>query len=255
VRRAALVLALAVVLCAVTVGARDAAAALYNQGNQAYAQGDFDKAIALYGKALEHGANNHRVHYNLANAYFQKREIGLAILHYERALRLAPGDADIRHNLRYARLATVDKWDEPETGFFVRGFRAVRDRVSLSFVVGAAAIAYLLFCTVLLVAVIGRRRAVPRTIALACAAVVFCAGLALAPLVWSKVAHFSGDAAGVVLAPKVEAMSGPGDRFTTVFTVHEGMAFRIQERREGWARVLIPSGFSGWIPVESFETI
>lgn len=41
--------------------------------------------------------------YNLANSYAAAGEIGPAVLNYERALRLAPGDADIRGNLEQVR--------------------------------------------------------------------------------------------------------------------------------------------------------
>ena len=41
--------------------------------------------------------------YNLANSYAQKGQIGLAILNYERALKLSPSDPDILGNLAKVR--------------------------------------------------------------------------------------------------------------------------------------------------------
>jgi tetratricopeptide (TPR) repeat protein len=41
--------------------------------------------------------------YNLGNSYARSGQPGLAVLNYERALLLAPGDADIRANLEYVR--------------------------------------------------------------------------------------------------------------------------------------------------------
>jgi hypothetical protein len=41
--------------------------------------------------------------YNLGNSYARAGKLGLAVLNYERAALLAPGDADIRANLEYVR--------------------------------------------------------------------------------------------------------------------------------------------------------
>jgi hypothetical protein len=41
--------------------------------------------------------------YNVANSYARARKPGLAVLNYERAALLAPGDTDIRANLDYVR--------------------------------------------------------------------------------------------------------------------------------------------------------
>src|ERR1700734_1706005 len=41
--------------------------------------------------------------YNLANSYARSGKAGLAVLSYERAALLAPGDPDINANLEYVR--------------------------------------------------------------------------------------------------------------------------------------------------------
>jgi len=41
--------------------------------------------------------------YNLGNSYARSGQLGLAVLNYERAALLAPGDADVRANLEYVR--------------------------------------------------------------------------------------------------------------------------------------------------------
>src|SRR5579871_2411722 len=43
--------------------------------------------------------------YNLGNSYARAGKPGLAVLSYERAALLAPGDADINANLEYVRAA------------------------------------------------------------------------------------------------------------------------------------------------------
>ena len=54
--------------------------------------------------------------YNLGNSYARAGKPGLAVLNYERAALLAPGDADIRANLEYVR-ASVHVSTEPRGPF------------------------------------------------------------------------------------------------------------------------------------------
>jgi len=76
---------------------------LFAQGNQAYAEGRYDDAIRHYDRVIQAAGYSASVLYNMANAYYQKKDVGQAILNYERALYLNPGNADIRANLAVAR--------------------------------------------------------------------------------------------------------------------------------------------------------
>src|SRR5579859_6411322 len=62
--------------------------------------------------------------YNLANSYARAGKPGLAVLNYERAALLAPGDADINANLEYVR-ASAHIPAEPRSRF-TRIVQAVR---------------------------------------------------------------------------------------------------------------------------------
>jgi len=80
--------------------------ALWSTANAAYSEGNFDKAITDYEKILAQDLHSAALYYNLANAYFKKGELGKALLYYNRASRIAPGDEDIRHNQEYAEKMT-----------------------------------------------------------------------------------------------------------------------------------------------------
>jgi tetratricopeptide (TPR) repeat protein len=71
----------------------------FKAANQLYDQGRFTEAVAAYEKIEPKTAH---VYYNLGNAWFREGKLGLAILNYERARRLAPRDPDILANLKFA---------------------------------------------------------------------------------------------------------------------------------------------------------
>ena len=76
---------------------------LLQQGNEAYSRGEYDQAIVYYQELTASAGLSASVLYNMANSYTHLGEIGRAVLNYERALRLAPGDPDIAGNLELVR--------------------------------------------------------------------------------------------------------------------------------------------------------
>ena len=85
-----------------SAGERDLLAA----AEQAYAAGDHQLALQLYDSVLTRSTSA-GLQYNIGNCYFKLNDVPRAILHYERALELSPGDDDIRANLELARQQIV----------------------------------------------------------------------------------------------------------------------------------------------------
>ncbi|PKN29551.1 MAG: hypothetical protein CVU64_07660 [Deltaproteobacteria bacterium HGW-Deltaproteobacteria-21] len=66
-------------------------------------QGELDKAISNYRQALEMKPGDHRIHNDLAVAFYLAGEFEGAILHLSEALRLHPGDTGVLRNLQLIR--------------------------------------------------------------------------------------------------------------------------------------------------------
>ena len=92
----------------VTLGAF-AQEATIKEAEVAYTKEDYGKAIELYEGLLKTHGESAEIYYNLGNAYYKENKIAPAILNYERALLLDPGDGDIRFNLQLARQKSVDE--------------------------------------------------------------------------------------------------------------------------------------------------
>ena len=100
-----------------TVGAWAQEAAI-KEAEAAYTKEDYGKAIELYEGLLNSYGESAEIYYNLGNAYYKANKIAPAVLNYERALLLDPGDKDIRFNLQLAQQKAVDKI-EPIGDFFL----------------------------------------------------------------------------------------------------------------------------------------
>jgi len=93
------VFACALIFLPLAIRADDA----FDAANQAYAKGDYANAAQQFQQIVDTRGYSAPLCFNLANAQVKTGHLGDAILNYERARYLAPGDADIDHNLQLAR--------------------------------------------------------------------------------------------------------------------------------------------------------
>lgn len=105
--------AIIILLVSVLSGVR---ADIVSSADSAYTAGAYDKAISLYNAAAEKGTSA-SLFYNLGNAYYRKGRLGMAILNYERALRLDPTMEEARVNLAFVNSRITDR--PGERGTFV----------------------------------------------------------------------------------------------------------------------------------------
>jgi tetratricopeptide (TPR) repeat protein len=110
-------------------------------GNNYYAKGQYKEAAASYQKLVNEGYQSAEVYYNLGNAYYKLGNIASAILYYEKARLLSPGDDDINFNIRLANSKITDKVDEAPEFFISKWW----NEFILSFSVNALGIASILF--------------------------------------------------------------------------------------------------------------
>lgn len=75
----------------------------FEAANTDYRNKNYTEAIDKYHSLLNEGWESAELEFNLANAYYQLDELGLAIVHFERARKLKPADKRISNNLNLAR--------------------------------------------------------------------------------------------------------------------------------------------------------
>ena len=227
---------------------------LWDRANTAYVNGDYHAAAEIYEGILAQGLSSVKLYYNLANAYFKVGRYGKAILYYNRALRLAPGDADIRYNLDVANTFTKDKIAVvPE--FFLKGWvRSVRMSLGCTAwsVVSLAALA-LLFALVLLYLLAGRlawrKAGFYGTLAML---LVFVASTSFAV---TERRELLDSTEAVVMSSSVSVKSSPDKASTDLFVLHEGTKVRTVSELGDWREIVIADGKKGWVEARTIETI
>ena len=230
------------------------AEAIWEEAAAAYNSANYDQAIEAYMAILAQGKHSAKLYYNLANAHFKKNELGKAILYYNRALRLKPGDEDIRHNLAYAESSTKDSIEAIPEFFLTTWVRAIRSLLSgnawtiLSLVMLALALGMALLF------MLAQRLSLRKVgfYVMAVAGILFIVTTLFA-ISERKISINHSEA--IVMSSSVSIKSSPDRAATELFVLHEGTKLTIGETIEGWAEVRIADGRKGWIETSRIEKI
>jgi SH3-like domain-containing protein len=104
----------------------------------------------------------------------------------------------------------------------------------------------------LLAAHLLRARGLVLPAALAAFAFALAAGaIATGAAAWHRIALRRA----VVVAASAPAREGPADRASVQFEVHEGTPLRVEDEAQGFRRVKLLNGLSGWVPAGAVEMV
>lgn len=219
-----------------------------------YAKGNYQQAIKDYQEILKTGVSS-EIYYNLGNAYYRTDNITQALLAYERALQLSPGDNDIRFNLQYARSKTIDKITPETEMFFVTWYNSLVNFTSVDRWANTAIVSIVMALLLILV-------------------------FLFAPQMWARKSGFYGSAVflllfvfanlfafqqkheletkqgAIVIAPTVNVKKTPAASGTDVFVIHEGTRVDITDRgMKQWRGIKLADGREGWLKTSQIEEI
>ena len=224
------------------------------QADSAYQQEQYQQAAQIYEKLLKRGESAD-LYYNLGNAYYRMDDITHAVLAYERALLLSPGDADVRFNLQMARSKTIDKIVPESEMFFVTWYRSLVRLMSVDAWARTAIVA--LLCAMLLVLVyLFAQRIWLRKVGFFGGVlffVVFVAANIFGYQLQQSLLHRTG---AVIIRSAVSVKSTPSQNGTDLFILHEGTRVNIiDDTMRGWREIRVADGKSGWIELKDIEVI
>ncbi len=225
----------------------------FEQANQLYRSGDYQKASQSYEQIVSTGIENTFLYYNLGNSYYKLKEYPSAILNYERAKRLTPNDEEIEHNLHLANLRVVDKIEPVPQLFILEWWKMFVNLFSsdgwgwlaISFLWGSA------LCGILLLLL--RIDILRRVLLLLSTLTLF---LSILGFVGMAQRHsIENEQYAIVFAQSVSIKSAPDAQSTDLFVIHEGVKAQILDTVGEWKKIKLLDGKIGWMQVSGLQII
>ena len=224
------------------------------QADSAYQQEQYQQAAKMYEQLLKRGESAD-LYYNLGNAYYRMDDITHAVLAYERALLLSPGDADVRFNLQMARSKTIDKIVPESEMFFVTWYRSLVRLMSVDAWARTALVSLLVAMLLALVYLFVQRIWLRKVgfFGGILFLVVFVAANVFGFQQQHSLLHRTG---AIVIRSAVSVKSTPSQNGTDLFILHEGTRVNIiDDSMRGWREIRVADGKSGWVEIKEIEMI
>ena len=224
------------------------------EGDSAYIKEDYTAAIQIYEALLKNGEAA-EVYYNLGNSYYKIGEIAKAVLNYERALLLQPGNSDIRANLEVARAKTIDKVEAIPEVFFVSWIKSLINSMSVDAWATLGIISFILLIVALYSFIFSKQILWKKTgfITIASFLITKCSFCSEA----NRLAHIVMIKKMIPeMNPSVTVRSTPSESGTSLFILHEGRKVSIKDNSmKEWKEIRLEDGKVGWVPTSAIEAI
>lgn len=219
-----------------------------------YKKGHYQQAIKDYEELLKKGPSV-ELYYNLGNSYYRTDNITRAVLNYERALLLAPGDQDIRFNLQMARSKTIDKITPKSEMFFVTWYKSLVNLASVDQWGGIA-----IFCVIValfaILCYLFSNKLFLRKVGFYCGVTFALVFILCNIFAYEQKRMLTNRNGAIVIAPSAGLKKTPVATGESTVIVHEGSRVEItDDTMKEWKHVKLEDGREGWIHNSQIERI
>ena len=224
------------------------------KGNKAYIAKNYDRAINDYEKILNEGFESPELYYNLGNSYYKKGILGKAILNYEKGLKLAPNNEDLKYNLKIANAHIVDKIETLPEFFLSRWWKNFAAIFPLNILTVILVVTFIVFLIAIWIFIFGKTGNSKKT-GLFGGVFIFAVFLLFIFVYITKVSEIKNSRYAIILSQEVTARTSPDETAKAVFVLHEGTKVRVEDKVGGWEQIKLSDGKKGWVPKGTFGLI
>lgn len=228
--------------------------ALFTKGNSQYAKAQYKDAAQSYEGVLNEGYKSAEVYFNLGNTYYKLGEMAPAILYYEKAHKITPGDQEISLNLQLANSKIADKIDAIPEFFLAKWWKSFVLFFSAQALSVLAVVFLLLGFTLLIVYLFAISVSVKKP-AFYTGVVILALGLLSVFIANVQSGYLNSSSQAIVFNSTVNVKSSPDDKSKTLFVIHEGTKVTIKQNDDNWIKVELPNGNIGWIETVAVKEI
>ena len=241
-------------LCFVSVGTSQPLAPIFEKGNTAYNDGDFEKAITYYQEVLTSGEHSAALYFNLGNAYYRLNNVAESIYYFEKAKQLDTKDPDIVFNSAFANNMTIDAIESiPESQLSLLHkniFNAMQLDGWALLVVILAWLTLIFFLCYLFSNRSGIKRSFFSSFFISLL-------LLIGSFFFTFFSHQKemNSEYAIIFSAQINIKSEPNERADVKFILHEGTKVALLDTLDEWQKIRIANGSEGWTKNASLRSL
>ncbi len=226
--------------------------AIFDAGNKAYNDKDYVKADSLYTSIEKEGFYSTELFYNLGNTNYKLDKIPETIFYYEKALKLAPGNEEIIHNLKLANQKIADK-NTIKTSSRIEDVVYTYTKRSTNFWSKLSVIIMFISGTLFLIFIFTQQLKLKKITFYSAIGFLI---IGLVSIYLSALQHkkLTSKEYGIVFVPSIELKMEPSDNSNTAFILHEGTKVKLLNENDSWYEISFDKGQIAWIKRDALKT-
>lgn len=241
-------------VCSAPSFAQDNMESVFKEGNNAYNDGDYNKAVHLYKQVLKMGQHSSILYYNLANAHYRLNNVAESIFYYEKAKQLDPDNEDLIINSTFAQNMTIDAIEPLPISQLTRIEDFFLNLLSIEgWAYTSILFAWLFvifFAAYLLLNRSFWKRCFFTTSILSLLFLIGSYSLASVKDYKNKTTQYA-----ILFSEQLNIRSEPNDRSEILFVLHKGTKVQVTDSLQEWEKINIANGATGWIKNASLKNL
>lgn len=227
---------------------------IFNQAIDNFELKNYQEALDGFLTLQNEGYVSADLYYDIGNCYYRLDQLGMTILYYKKALKVNSGYKAANRDLRYMLSLTKDKQqiDDPDliSGLWQKLLSSLNLNILAIILIGFTAL-LIFFIDITIINFRNRERTLPYFLI----SITFFIIAVFMVITFVKFQQYRSSSEAVLISKSAIGFSGPGEDFTRVFTIHEGMLMDIEKSEDQWSLIKLSNGLGGWIPTNSFIRI
>ncbi|MEL6656505.1 MAG: SH3 domain-containing protein [Bacteroidota bacterium] len=232
------------------------------QANQQLGAQRYEQAIASYESLISQGYSSASLHFNLGMAHYHAAALGPAILHLEKARKLAPYDGKIEKNLELIRNEQKDGLLPLPTFFLYDWWHNIAARLRPD-AWAVLAVIFMILGALGVASWFRYRKAANapawfarwRRRLLLTAPILLVFALLFVLFATTRTTALAKKDQAVLLRAEVIVYATPDEKSNQDITLHEGLRVRLLDTYEGWKKIELVDGRSGWVKSDQLAEI
>lgn len=227
---------------------------LFAAANKSYQQEKYMEALQSYQEIEKLELQSATLYFNMANIYYKTNQVAPAVYYYEKALKLAPNDQDIKFNLQFANRMILDNieplpkslWQKFMEGIILKFTYETWAKISVSL----AFLFAILFLMYHFSYSTSKKRIYFITSILSVIFVTACLFFT-----YQNKHYVENNLEAIIFSTAADVKSAPTNSSEVYFELHEGTKVVILESLDNWKKIKIADGKMGWIDATSLKEI
>ena len=227
---------------------------LFNEGNKAYNEGNYENAIGLYEQTLKMGKHSADVYYNLGNANYRLNKVAESVYYFEKAMLMRPKDKDFIINSAFANNMTIDAIEKIPVSQIDQIRNSIIETFSFEIWTYLTIILLWIF-TILFLAYLFFVWARLKRIFFFTSLTILLLFILSFSITYSIEQNEKNKKFAILFSKQTDIWSEPNQQADRLFVLHEGSKMQLLDSLEEWQKIRIANGSEGWIKAASFKKI